>query len=797
MTTLRRSNTALSQNENWLRILSILVLLCIGGAGCGDNSIVLDIMLDGVPEGTNSLLLRASHNGTAYPNQQKIGSRFSYFTVSLPDTGSEKVVLEIQSQQGSGCTTATAQVQVQLGSERRYALHGLLVPLASPACTVTVEAYGPGVGRVVSDLTSEDGLPAIDCPGKCQATLAPSQRVVLNITVAPPWYFGGWAGACSGRRECEVVTDPEKPIRVVYNAITPPICSRDNWCWDNPLPTKLAIRDAFVAEPISQSFAIGDRGLLLSLRNGVWSSMPRFTESDLYGLNIGYRGTCRDSWAVGEGGDMYYCSVDQWTKIASGTSATLYSIFSNIAVGQSGTVLKCQTNSTPACVPIPSGTTNTLRKIYAGTAIGDNGTILSCSSTACTSAPSGTTKHLYGYYWSRDTDSWIVGQDGTILRKPVGGSWVTSPSPTQATLYSISLNGEWAAGANGTILRRNGSQWSLVDSGTTKTLYNISNTQWSWQRIDDVWAFGAEGTILKWDGVRWTQQQQDRGDPTQGKQLRVIGGSGVNDVWVLGDGGVLRWDGMRWSQVELPRPASLKAVWASAPDDVWLVGSEIFHWNGISFDIWPLPANCTDLQAIWGADRNNVWVFGCKNRIFLWKGLSAGWEAEAIPLSRSHPFPKLTGSNANNVWLSVGALYHRTEAGWVLETSTGSQYRDPAPRPIAAFGENEIWTTNGYETLYNRLAIGKYANGSTYWAWLPYDVSQSFTMSALWGSTSQKMWLVGETGVIRHWNGTAWYRLDSGLGGVDSSINLWDVWGAGPEDVWAVGDGGTILRYRP
>ena len=59
----------------------------------------------------------------------------------------------------------------------------------------------------------------------------------------------------------------------------------------------------------------------------------------------------------------------------------------------------------------------------------------------------------------------------------------------------------------------------------------------------------------------------------------------------------------------------------------------------------------------------------------------------------------------------------------------------------------------------------------------------------VWGSSANDVWIVGQPGLIYHWDGTAWERQDSG-----TERALTSVWGRGDGTVYITGHGGKILR---
>jgi hypothetical protein len=61
--------------------------------------------------------------------------------------------------------------------------------------------------------------------------------------------------------------------------------------------------------------------------------------------------------------------------------------------------------------------------------------------------------------------------------------------------------------------------------------------------------------------------------------------------------------------------------------------------------------------------------------------------------------------------------------------------------------------------------------------------------NAVWGSGADDVYVVGQPGLIYHWDGTEWERQDSG-----TERTLTDVWGDGAGTVYVTGHGGLILR---
>ena len=66
-------------------------------------------------------------------------------------------------------------------------------------------------------------------------------------------------------------------------------------------------------------------------------------------------------------------------------------------------------------------------------------------------------------------------------------------------MWGSSGSNVFAVGTGGTILHYDGSSWSAMSSGTTRSLYGVWGSSGN-----DVFAVGNGGTILHYDGSSWS-----------------------------------------------------------------------------------------------------------------------------------------------------------------------------------------------------------------------------------------------------------------------------------------------------
>ena len=130
----------------------------------------------------------------------------------------------------------------------------------------------------------------------------------------------------------------------------------------------------------------------------------------------------------------------------------------------------------------------------------------------------------------------------------------------------------FAVGRNGTIVKYDGSSWSVVGSGISETLNGV------WVGSGSLaFAVGEKGTILRYDGTSWSKMES--GTTTN---LKDIWGSDPNDVWAVGYGGMLlHFDGSKWSWVNSGTPHNLNGIWGTDAKNVWTVGDAgaILKWT--------------------------------------------------------------------------------------------------------------------------------------------------------------------------------------------------------------------------
>ena len=214
--------------------------------------------------------------------------------------------------------------------------------------------------------------------------------------------------------------------------------------------------------------------------------------------------------------------------------------------------------------------------------VGDD-VVLHWDGASWSEALSGMHETLLGIWQGAPDDVWMAGltwdTDRGLLRHWNGSDWQWREVPGAWTLWEISgrqdqvwLGGTATSGsAHGFLAQGTGMSFSAMDysGGSLRGIWGSAR--------EDVWVAPYSGPLQHWDGSNWSSHVAGPED----MRLMGLSGSASDDVWAVGLRGViLHWDGASWHEVESGAGDNLSAVWASARNDVWAVGSSVLHWDG-------------------------------------------------------------------------------------------------------------------------------------------------------------------------------------------------------------------------
>ncbi|MBX3225559.1 MAG: hypothetical protein KF795_33950 [Labilithrix sp.] len=290
----------------------------------------------------------------------------------------------------------------------------------------------------------------------------------------------------------------------------------------------------------------------------------------------------------------------------------------------------------------------------------------------------------------------------------------------------------------------------------------------------------------------------------------VWGWSKTNVLAVGSVGALLRWDGSKWSALDAPeKKITFSKVWGAAPDDVWLVAGTdaLYHatklvggapdWRAEP-NLGGEAHNAATLFAVWGSGAGDVRIGGARLAVDTPDGFAelnqfvrAAGETTWDGVEGSGIVRAIWGSSATDVWMVVdNSATNPWEQGMTLH-GTGPSAAELRFTPVdsrSAVGLNAVWgsSANDVWAVGELGTIRRIAAGDARWRIVTSPTTAR--LRSVWGSGPKDIWAVGQAGTILHYDGTSWTSSVAALP-VGPKPELYGVWGSGPDDVWIVGDG--------
>ncbi len=329
--------------------------------------------------------------------------------------------------------------------------------------------------------------------------------------------------------------------------------------------------------------------------------------------------------------------------------------------------------------------------------------------------------------------------------------------------------------------------------------------------------------------------------------LRDVWSAGDGVVWAVGwtqpknripTGAVFRWDGSAWS-VQFETKERLHTLWGSSPTDLWIGGEAgVFHGTGASSEAitWK-NVRSERISSIWGSSANDVWAVGdfwgygnlYRGTVLHFKGPSAdgdGWEVDPLT-SRAAAYQKVWGTSASEVWLAAVEDNRCTDLFWCggsrgfvlrrrADGAGGYTWSEDAMPDFgrvgfksfgsmvtggASIGGGGSWlfgnTANQYDAFF-RGAPKNDGSGDFQWTGGTFGTCHSAVSSqdclgiwltrAVWGKDPNDVYVAGDFGQLRHWDGTTFSLVKTTITKVPLQASLFAMWGTSSTDLWIVGD---------
>ena len=509
-------------------------------------------------------------------------------------------------------------------------------------------------------------------------------------------------------------------------AALPATCSIDRWCWRRPTPAGNDYGRVYATAP-DNLWLTGQHGTVLAWDGHVWTAhhppVPAGQLAAQYPFAIAGRGP-RDMWLV------FGNTVEHW----DGAAWTIRD-----ALPPGGIVAFDSIWQAPGGEVWVTMNTGTVRRSRDGGAFEQ-------LATGCTNC-------FLGAIWGTASDDlFITALPAGILHYDGRGFARVYDGPLIAGSYQGRRGDAWVSGADGALLRWDGSAWAPIATGLGAGWYV---TAVGAPAPDDVWWWAQRGSamsaLLHWDGAALTATPVD----TAPIGAALYSGAIVDGRWWLvgGAGAIYTRSGSgALIPVVDPGAMAIQAMWGAAGDDMYFAtGGEIRHWDGATTAAIPIAAN-----AISGVRRAGG------DELF-----AAGFE--------------LTADHAQY----IANAFHFDGATWskiALARSPIDQHRYFTR--LFAIGPGEAMAV-GYGGLAYRFADG---------AWSPVATGTTADLLGVWGPDPDHLWITGTGGTL-----LAWDRAQPAVAVPDASlpptgVDLGAIHGAGGV-AWIAAGGDRVWKH--
>jgi hypothetical protein len=263
-----------------------------------------------------------------------------------------------------------------------------------------------------------------------------------------------------------------------------------------------------------------------------------------------------------------------------------------------------------------------------------------------------------------------------------------------------------------------------------------------------------------------------------GSSLSAVAAVSPTDIWAVGFQGsgpttlAENFNGTSWSEVATPNPAgatfeTLNSVSAASSNAVWAVGHSetvnsndvgvatplVEFFNGTSWSIQTTPtlAGGGALNSVTVVSPTDVWAVGGDGGQLIEHFNGTSWSVVASPVSGDGTLESISAANANDIF-AVGSVGEEHPSASTLQFN-GTTWNAVANGPsgtvsVDAISATDVWAVGG--------AGG---TGAAVWnfdgtAWTEVTTVDG-QLTAVSGSLSNDVYVVGEGDLVEQWNGTS------------------------------------------
>ncbi len=416
---------------------------------------------------------------------------------------------------------------------------------------------------------------------------------------------------------------------------------------------------------------------------------------------------------------------------------------------------------------------------------GDRGIIFHYDGETWTQMESNTGESLRSLWGTGPANVFAAGK--SVIVHWDGNTWkpMDVPDVGYYDIWGFSEDDIFAVGNNGVIIRYNGNNWTMMESGTTML-------------CDEVWGYGNKylyvvgesGTILFFDGEKWSMDQEPYENFTG--VWAAPSGPGVDEsVFVVGKNGVIRhYDGKNWTLMEKGFFPDLYGIWGRYESDIYAVGDKgaILYYNGTT---WRKIESGTyeKLNDIWGFPLEtgpDLFVAGDNGTLLHYNG--SGWVAMKTGFTE-HLYGVWAVPSENNAGYEIFAvgddsiIIHYDGKNWSRMDSGMEKEYDYIPdlTDIWGISSNDIYVTGVSGILIHYDGI----------SWSKITGLRKSSIQSIWINSPKDIFIAGKAGTIYHYDGEEWIRMSA------PSKVLTGIYGNSAGYVYAAGWHNTFIRYNP
>jgi hypothetical protein len=356
---------------------------------------------------------------------------------------------------------------------------------------------------------------------------------------------------------------------------------------------------------------------------------------------------------------------------------------------------------------------------------------------------------FYAIWGSGSGDVFVAGNVGKIIHYD-GMTWgvqTTGTTTSFLTLFGTGPGSVYVAGPDvyqgTTVLRYNGSTWSLFADSTSHPLFKNLPATALWGTGDGLYLASDRYTIARYSSGIWSMA-------VNAADLFDVRLTSSSQAFAVGDlGTVLRLNGSTISDVPTGVSSTLISIWGDTPNNLVVGGSTgTLRYDGVS---WSMSDPGFTAAGLWGTGSDNVAALLGDGRIRRFNGMT--WTQERAAGSNEFMYD-IFGLGSTNI-LAVGQQGSVGVNGGVIRYD-GGQWKTEATgvsspwygvwgeRPDSIFLAGFNNSFKGIIRLYN---------GTT---WVPMTVPDGDVLTRIRGVASSDVYAVGSSGRILRFNGSAW-----------------------------------------